>query len=65
MSKEKNETMNIKFNELNENIKMEILDITDDVLNAPRFRGIDKQVVINDIWFSKTNAQKRSILKNV
>lgn len=65
MSKEKNETMNIKFNELNENIKMEILGITDDVFNAPRFRGIDKQVVINDIWFSKTNAQKRSILKNV
>lgn len=65
MSKEKNELMNSTFNALDIEKKKELLCINDNVLSSSRFRGLDINVVINDLWNGKTNAQKRVILKTV
>lgn len=61
MSK-KNELMNEKFNELSFEKKLEVLGVTDDIFTSHRFRGIEPNVVVNDLWASKTNAEKRNLL---
>ena len=61
MSK-KNEIMNVKFNELDESKKLEVLGVDESIFVTPRFKGVDKSVVINDLWNSKTNAEKRALL---
>ena len=61
MSK-KNELMNEKFNELSFEKKLEVLGITEDIFTSHRFRGIEPNVAVNDLWSSKTNAEKRNLL---
>ena len=61
MSK-KNELMNEKFNELSFEKKLEVLGVTEDIFTSHRFRGIEPNVAVNDLWTSKTNAEKRNLL---
>ena len=61
MSK-KNELMNEKFNELSFEKKLEVLGVTEDIFTSHRFRGIEPNVAVNDLWSSKTNAEKRNLL---
>ena len=61
MSK-KNVLMNNKFNELEDVKKMEVLGIDESIFSSHRFKGVDKSVVINDLWNGKTNAEKRALL---
>lgn len=61
MSK-KNELMNEKFNELSFEKKLEVLGLTEDIFTSHRFRGIEPNVAVNDLWASKTNAEKRNLL---
>ena len=65
MSKKKNELMNSTFESLSVEKKKELLCINDNVLSSSRFKGLDVNVVINDLWNGKTNAQKRIMLKTV
>ena len=65
MSNEKNELMNSTFESLSVEKKKELLCINDNVLSSSRFKGLDVNVVINDLWNGKTNAQKRIMLKTV
>jgi hypothetical protein len=62
MSK-KNELMNEKFNELSFEKKLEVLGVTEDIFTSHRFRGIEPNVAVNDLWASKTNAEKRNLLQ--
>ena len=61
MSK-KNELMNEKFNELSFEKKLEVLGVTEDIFTSHRFRGVESNVAVNDLWASKTNAEKRNLL---
>lgn len=61
----KNLEMNLKFEGLCETKKLEVLGVTDDIFNAHRFRGVAKDVVINDLWNGKTNSQKRTLMKGL
>lgn len=61
MSK-KNELMNEKFNELSFEKKLEVLGVTEDIFTSHRFRGVEPNVAVNDLWDSKTNAEKRNLL---
>lgn len=65
MSKEKNALMNSTFESLGVEKKKEILGITENTLKMSRFKGLNIDVVINDLWSGKTNSQKRSLLKTV
>ena len=60
MSK-KNELMNEKFNELSFEKKLEVLGVTEDIFTSHRFRGVEPNVAVNDLWASKTNAEKRNL----
>lgn len=62
MSK-KNVAMNEKFFSLNESEKMDVLNVDSSIFNTPRFKGIEKDVVLFDLWSGKTNAEKRNLLK--
>ena len=44
---------------------MEVLGVTEDTFKLTRFKGIDKNIVVNDIWNGRTNSEKRAIMKNV
>lgn len=61
MSK-KNELMNEKFNELSFEKKLEVLGVTEDIFTSHRFRGVEPNIAVNDLWASKTNAEKRNLL---
>lgn len=61
MSK-KNALLDVKFNELDEVKKMEVLGVDENTFTSARFKGVDKSVVINDLWCGKTNSEKRSLL---
>ena len=65
MSKEKNALMDSTFENLGVEKKKEILGITENTLKMSRFKGLNIDVVINDLWSGKTNSQKRSLLKTV
>ena len=58
----KNELMNEKFNELSIEKKLEVLGVTEDIFTSHRFRGVEPNVAVNDLWASKTNAEKRNLL---
>lgn len=58
-----NEILEQKFNEMSLEKKMTVLGVNDDTFSVTRFRGIEKDVVVNDIWNGKTNAEKRSLMK--
>ena len=58
----KNELMNEKFNELSFEKKLEVLGVTEDIFTSHRFRGVEPNVAVNDLWASKTNAEKRNLL---
>lgn len=60
-----NVIMEQKFNELSFEKKMEVLGVTEDTFKLTRFKGIDKNIVVNDIWNGRTNSEKRAIMKNV
>jgi hypothetical protein len=62
MSK-KNVAMDEKFFSLSESEKMGVLNVDSSIFNIPRFKGIEKDVVLFDLWSSKTNAEKRNLLK--
>ena len=62
MSK-KNVAMDEKFFSLSETEKMGVLNVDSSIFNIPRFKGIEKDVVLFDLWSSKTNAEKRNLLK--
>lgn len=61
----KNLEMNLKFESLCETKKLEVLGVTDDIFNTHRFKGVAKDVVINDLWNGKTNSQKRTLMKGL
>lgn len=65
MSKEKNALIDSTFENLGVEKKKEILGITENTLKMSRFKGLNVDVVINDLWSGKTNSQKRSLLKTV
>lgn len=62
MSK-KNVVMEEKFFSLSESEKMDVLNVDSSIFNTPRFKGIEKDVVLFDLWSGKTNAEKRNLLK--
>lgn len=61
----KNKVLDEKFNVLDESKKLELLCITEDTFTLPRFKGIDKNIVINDLWSAQTNSEKRCALKTL
>lgn len=65
MSKRTNDLLDSTFQELDVERKKDLLCINDNLLSSSRFRGLDIDVVINDLWNGKTNAQKRIMLKTV
>lgn len=65
MSKVTNELLNSTFQALDVEQKKALLSINDNVLSSSRFKGLDINIVINDLWNGKTNAQKRVMLKTV
>lgn len=65
MSKRTNDLLDSTFQELDVERKKDLLCINDNILSSSRFRGLDIDVVINDLWNGKTNAQKRIMLKTV
>lgn len=65
MSKEKNVLMDVKFNELTMDVQMDLLGLTEDVMSQPRFKNLPIEDVIKDVWNSRTNSQKRIILKEI
>ena len=61
MSK-KNIEMNFKFNEMDEVNKMKVLNIDNGIFTTHRFKGVDKNVVLSDLWNGKTNSEKRKLI---
>lgn len=65
MSKEKNILMDVKFNDLTIEKKLELLKVDESILKSTRFKGLDTEIVVYDLWNGKTNSEKRSLLKSV
>ena len=63
--KNKNVKMNETFFQLSDEDKMKVLEINDDIFSTPRFRNINKNIVLSDLWRGKTNSQKRNLLKKL
>ena len=61
MSK-KNIEMNLKFNEMDEVNKMKVLNVDNRIFTTHRFKGVDKNVVLSDLWNAKTNSEKRKLI---
>jgi hypothetical protein len=59
----KKNVMDEKFFSLNETEKMGVLNVDSSIFNTPRFKGLEKDVVLFDLWSGKTNAEKRNLLK--
>ena len=64
MSK-KYELMNEMFNDLSFEKKLEVLGVTEDIFTSHRFRGVEPNVAVNDLWNGKTNSQKRTLMKGL
>lgn len=62
MSK-KNVAMNEKFYSLNEAEQMNVLGVDESIFSSHRFRGVERNVTLSDLWSGKTNAEKRNLLK--
>ena len=54
--------MNFKFNEMDEVNKMKVLNIDNGIFTTHRFKGVDKNVVLSDLWNGKTNSEKRKLI---
>lgn len=63
--KNKNVQMNETFFQLSDEDKMKVLEINNDIFSTPRFRNINKNIVLSDLWSGKTNSQKRKLIKNL
>ena len=61
MSK-KNVIMNEKFYTLNEAEQMNVLGVDESIFTSHRFRGVERNVVLLDLWSGKTNAEKRKLM---
>lgn len=61
MSK-KNVIMNEKFYSLNEAEQMNVLGVDESIFSSHRFRGVERNVALSDLWSGKTNAEKRKLM---
>jgi len=62
--KNKNVLMNQKFNDLSMDDKMKVLNIDDTVLSNNKYKYFSREMIISDMWNSKTNSEKRKLLKD-
>jgi hypothetical protein len=61
----KNEILNEKFFSLELDVKSKLVSVTENVLAEPRFKNMEENDVVRQLWNNKTNAQKRCILKSL
>ena len=61
MSK-KNVVMEEKFFSLSESEKMNVLGVDESIFSSHRFRGVERNVALSDLWSGKTNAEKRKLM---
>jgi hypothetical protein len=60
-----NELMNEKFNNLSIENKLKVLNVNENVnTNNPRFKYMTLEDTVSQLWFNKTNAEKRKAIKN-
>ena len=57
----KNDLMNQKFDSFSMEDKMKVLGITQKTFDDKKY--CSKDMVVSDMWNSKTNSQKRKLLK--
>jgi hypothetical protein len=58
----KNELLDVKFAECTENAKKIALGIDETLLKQSRFKGMEIDNIIKQLWNGRTNSQKRKIL---
>ena len=58
-----NELMNEKFNDLSFEEKMKALNIDEHIKENVRFKYMELEDIVTQLWFNKTNSEKRQIVK--
>ena len=58
-----NELMNEKFNNLSFEDKMKALNIDEHIKENVRFKYMELEDIVTQLWFNKTNSEKRQIVK--
>ncbi len=61
---QKNELMNEKFNELTIENKLKLLNLNEDIQHDHRYKYMALEDIVFQIWFNKTNAEKRQLVKS-
>lgn len=61
---QKNELMNEKFNELTIENKLKMLNINENIQYDHRYKYMTLEDIVFQIWFNKTNAEKRQLVKS-
>lgn len=62
MKKNKNYLIDEAFENLPIKLKCEVLNITEETLALPKFRGMSLEQIISDEWLKQTNSQKRKLI---
>ena len=62
MKKNKNYLIDEAFENLSTKLKCEVLNITEETLALPKFRGMSLEQIISDEWLKQTNSQKRKLI---
>lgn len=60
-----NELMNEKFNKLSFEEKMNVLNVDENIKENVRFKYMNMEDIVNQLWFNKTNSEKRRIVKTI
>lgn len=58
-----NELMNEKFNDKSFEEKMKALNIDEHIKENVRFKYMELEDIVTQLWFNKTNSEKRQIVK--
>ena len=62
MKKNKNYLIDEAFENLPTKVQCEVLNITEETLALPKFRGMRLEQIISDEWLKQTNSQKRKLI---
>ena len=62
MKKNKNYLIDEVFEKLPTKVKCEALNIKEETLSLPKFRGMSLEQIISDEWLKQTNSQKRKLI---
>lgn len=60
-----NELMNEKFNKLSFEEKMNVLNVDENIKENVRFKYMNMEDIVVQLWFNKTNSEKRKIINNL